>query len=273
MSKRARSDPKNKSKSKCKTSLSARSTPFGQPPLLEGEDAAAYDELLARIRAAVKPADVIDEMFIDDVVSLEWDLLRWRRLKFTLIRARAIKALNDLLADKLPDHLFEDYFADDLTEFLQEHLPKDQAEKAQRLAHACVRDEPGATNTVDEVLDKTDLELDDILDQARARKAAELVQAYTRREPDAVTLIHQLLADPRVSLDTMMADALARELDYVERVDRLAAIAESRRNASLREIDQRRAVLGQALRRSMQEVEDADFKMIETTPTKEKEQH
>src|SRR5262249_11588094 len=32
---------------------------FGPPPLLEGEDTAAYDELLARISGAVKPADIL----------------------------------------------------------------------------------------------------------------------------------------------------------------------------------------------------------------------
>ena len=37
---------------------------FGPPILLEGEDAAAYDQLLAHIFAAVEPVDVIDEMFI-----------------------------------------------------------------------------------------------------------------------------------------------------------------------------------------------------------------
>ena len=36
---------------------------------LQGEDAAAYDELLSRAGAAVKPVDIIDEMFIADVVS------------------------------------------------------------------------------------------------------------------------------------------------------------------------------------------------------------
>jgi hypothetical protein len=61
---------------------------FGEPQLLEGEDAAAYDELLARLRAAVKPVDIIEEMFIADVVALEWEVLRWRRLKVALIRAR-----------------------------------------------------------------------------------------------------------------------------------------------------------------------------------------
>jgi hypothetical protein len=115
-----------------------------------------------------------------------------------------------------------------------------------------------------------DLQLDDILDRARDRKVEELVQAYARREPDAVTLIDEVLADRDVSLDTLVADAVAKQLDDIERIDRLTTIAESRRNASLREIDRRRAVLGQTLRRSVQEVEDAEFKVIETTQTKEK---
>jgi hypothetical protein len=46
------------------------------------QDGAAYDELCA----AIKPADIIDEMFIDDIVSLEWEILRWRRLKRILMQ-------------------------------------------------------------------------------------------------------------------------------------------------------------------------------------------
>jgi hypothetical protein len=80
MSKRVR-NPETKSNPKSKTSIPARLTPFGQPQLLENEDAAAYEELLARVYAAVKPVDIIDEMFIVDLVSLEWEVLRWRRLK------------------------------------------------------------------------------------------------------------------------------------------------------------------------------------------------
>jgi hypothetical protein len=84
MIERVRLDPKTRSKSKSVTSAPApRLRLFGQPQVLEGEDAAAYDELLARICAAVKPVDIIDEIFIADVVSLEWEVLRWRRLKWT----------------------------------------------------------------------------------------------------------------------------------------------------------------------------------------------
>ena len=71
-----------------------------------------------------------------------------------------------------------------------------------------------------------------------------------------------------MSIETLTVEALAQELDYIERIDRLTTIAESRRNASLREIDRRRAVLGETLRRSVQEAEDREFEVIEVTPAK-----
>jgi hypothetical protein len=88
-------------KSESKTEIAAARVPgqvqrlavFGPPLLLEGEDATAYDELLGRICAAVKPADIIDEIFIADIVALEWDVLRFRRLKLSLIRARGLESL------------------------------------------------------------------------------------------------------------------------------------------------------------------------------------
>ena len=86
-------------KSETKTEIAAvpgqvqRLAVFGPPLLLEGEDAAAYDELLARVCAAVKPADIIDEMFIADIVALEWEVLRWRRLKWTLMQETGLEAL------------------------------------------------------------------------------------------------------------------------------------------------------------------------------------
>ena len=74
---------------------------FAPPPLLEGEDAAAYDELYGRVCAAVKPVDVIDEMLIVDFVVLELDILRWRRWKSNRIRERGLEALNDFCARSL----------------------------------------------------------------------------------------------------------------------------------------------------------------------------
>src|SRR5262249_12778887 len=119
--------------------LTPRLALFGQPPLIEGEDAATYEELLAHMLAAVKPVDVIEEMLIVDVASLEWEILRWRRLKTSLIRARGCKALEMFLRENLEYDAYSDAFADRLTRPLQENLSEDQAKDAQKLAHQCAR--------------------------------------------------------------------------------------------------------------------------------------
>jgi hypothetical protein len=54
---------------------------LGPPPLFEGEDAGAYDELLARISGAVKPTDIFEENWVGDIVDLVWEAVRLRRLK------------------------------------------------------------------------------------------------------------------------------------------------------------------------------------------------
>ena len=180
-------------KNKSKTEIAAPSVPgrvqrlalFGPPPLLEGEDAAAYDQLLARICAAVKPVDIIDEMFIADVVSSEWEVLRLRRLKWSLIRARGLEALEDFLAEKLDYDLYSEHFADQLAEILQVNLPEDQAEDAQTLARKRARNEPDAVDKVNKLLAGISLAMDDILDGAPGpqgkRARAEVRAARTGR--------------------------------------------------------------------------------------------
>ena len=157
-----------------------------------------------------------------------------------------------------------------LLKFFRTIFAEDQAEDAQSLARECARNEPDAVDKVNKVLAGIGVDMDHILDRARAQKAEELVQEYVRSEPDAVTLVHELLSRASVSMDVFMAEALAEKLDDIERIDRLTTIAESRRNASLHEIDRRRALLGETLRRSVQAIEDGEFEVIETAPVKGK---
>jgi hypothetical protein len=71
--------------------------PFGPAPLVEGEDAGAYDELLVRISTAVRPADIFEEIWVRDVVDLVWEALRLRRLKACAMTAGARKAIAQIL--------------------------------------------------------------------------------------------------------------------------------------------------------------------------------
>jgi hypothetical protein len=236
--------------------------------LLEGENAASYDELLACICAAVKPVDVIEEMFIADVVALEWEILRWRRLKLGLIRAHVLGALKYFLGRNLDDDdQYQDDFARDLTEVIQEKLPPDQQKDfARTLAYQCAQKEPTAVKEVERILNSDEWELDQYRIAMRAQKREELMQEYVQRTPAAVTRVNKLLADGGVSMDSLAADALAEKFDYIERIDRLTTIAENRRNSALREVDRRRAVLGESLRRSVQKIEDGEFEVIKPTP-------
>ena len=54
---------------------------LGQLPLIRGEDGCAYNELCARIAAAVKPKDFIEEIWVRDVADLSWEVFRLRRIQ------------------------------------------------------------------------------------------------------------------------------------------------------------------------------------------------
>src|ERR1700745_2760834 len=59
---------------------------FGPPPLLEGEDPEAYNRLLDRVTATLKPRDIFLEIWVADFVHLTWEILRWRRLQARVIQ-------------------------------------------------------------------------------------------------------------------------------------------------------------------------------------------
>jgi hypothetical protein len=70
---------------------------LGPVPLLEGEDASAYEALKRQIRSAVAPNDIIEEIWVRDVLDLLWETMRLRRLKAKLMRAAAHEGLDKLL--------------------------------------------------------------------------------------------------------------------------------------------------------------------------------
>src|SRR5271165_3312444 len=72
--------------------------PFlGSAPLIAGENAASYEELLARMTATLKPADILEEIWVRDIVDLVWDAFRLRRLKAHLLTASAHEGMAQVL--------------------------------------------------------------------------------------------------------------------------------------------------------------------------------
>jgi hypothetical protein len=56
--------------------------------------------------------------------------------------------------------------------------------------------------------------------------------------------VDEILADAGVDIDDLTAEKVSERFADIEQIDRLATIAENRRNTSLREIDRRRSFLG-----------------------------
>jgi hypothetical protein len=113
--------------------------------------------------------------------------------------------------------------------------------------------------------------MDNMLDQAKANRAEMIVNEYARGEEGAIRQIAALLVLSRRAPDDLVAGALVQRihewdktdhLTIIERIEYQIAVSENRRNAILREIDRRRAVLGEALRRNLEEIEHAEFRQI-----------
>jgi hypothetical protein len=173
----------------------------GHRPLFAGEDASAYDTLLDRVSDVVKPADVLEEIWLQDVVDLSWEATRLRRAKAEFLSSSAHRGLRKLL--------------------------------------------------------------DGLLGW---KEGQDLTAQWTGKDPDAIKLVESSLAAAGMTMNTVMAQTLAASINQVERIDRLTAAAELRRNAMLHEIADYRSVFAAHLRRATAEIEDAEFKVVPPRP-------
>jgi hypothetical protein len=71
---------------------------FDNPPVLSTEKSDSYRSLLYEIAKCVKPKDVIEWLWVRDVVDLTWEIQRLRRLKALFIE-RARQNISDCAQD------------------------------------------------------------------------------------------------------------------------------------------------------------------------------
>jgi hypothetical protein len=105
-------------------------------------------------------------------------------------------------------------------------------------------------------------DVNDTYDQAR--EADHFVQEWASGRASVRREFAGMLKKAGLTMDDVMAEAFAKEIDSFERFDRMLASAEARRNNALREIDRHRTALGAAVRQVVDEVEDAEFRNVET---------
>jgi hypothetical protein len=109
---------------------------LGAPPLLPGENAAQYHDLVARLSAEINPAGPIEEIFVRDLADLTWDVLRLRQMKMYLVAANRHKGVERILSIAMHWH-----------------------DRERLLKNWCVRD-PQAIKSVNTYLASTGLTMD-----------------------------------------------------------------------------------------------------------------
>ena len=70
---------------------------LGPPPLLPNESLVDYEGLKARLRAKIGPQDALEEIWLRDILDLQWEVLRMRRLKARLLANSSPSGLESLL--------------------------------------------------------------------------------------------------------------------------------------------------------------------------------
>ena len=70
---------------------------LGPPPLLPHESLVDYEGLKARLRAKIVPQGVLEEIWLRDILDLQWEVLRMRRLKARLLANSSPSGLESLL--------------------------------------------------------------------------------------------------------------------------------------------------------------------------------
>ena len=100
-------------------------------------------------------------------------------------------------------------------------------------------------------------------------KAAPMISAYgfskdwMSGDTEARKQFDGALKKAGLGMEDVLAEALSSKIDAFERIDRMLASSEARRNNALREIDRHRSALGAAVRQAMDEVEDVEFRDVE----------
>lgn len=95
----------------------------------------------------------------------------------------------------------------------------------------------------------------------------DLGRRWAAGDKSAQKEVARVLNEAGLAIDEVTAKTLECKLDSFERLDRMLASAEARRNNALREIDRHRDALGAAVRSSIDEPQDVEFQDVETGQT------
>src|SRR5262249_3593548 len=127
-------------------------------PVLITESADEFDALRDAFEQEIKPHGIIEQMYVHDICTVVWEILRLRRCKVVIINSAFRTALEHLLPQLLKQ---------------PRHYEHDVRDEAQELAHAWFTDEE-AKKQVSEILSRFGLDESAIEAEAVRRSSSNL---------------------------------------------------------------------------------------------------
>jgi hypothetical protein len=101
-------------------------------------------------------------------------------------------------------------------------------------------------------------------DRSARDTAPSIAHGWSANEAEDLKIVEDLFAEHGYDTDTVIAQAIATKLDDLERIDRLIAFYNIRRDASLRELEKRRDVLAKRAREfSEKTITDAEVEFLD----------
>src|SRR5215831_7487218 len=100
-------------------------------PLLITESADEFDALRDAFEQEIKPRGIIEQMYVHDISSIVWEILRLRRCKVVIINSAFRGALQNILAQLLRQPGQSEYQVKDEAEVLAQLWFTDQEAKKQ----------------------------------------------------------------------------------------------------------------------------------------------
>jgi hypothetical protein len=157
-------------------------------PLLITESADEFEALRDAFEQEIKPRGIIEQMYVNDICAIVWEILRLRRCKVVTINSAFASALGHLLRQLLEQPDQGDY--DEVDEI-------DEVDEAEALARAWFTDQE-AKKRVSEILGRFNLDESAIEAEAIRRSSADL----------------ELLDRMQSSLESRRDRALGRVAEY-----------------------------------------------------------
>jgi hypothetical protein len=168
-------------------------------PLLITESADEFDALRDAFEREIKPHGIIEQMYVNDISSIVWEILRLRRCKAVIINSAFRSALQDLLKQLLRQPGQDEYQVED---------------EAEALAHAWFTDQE-AKKRVSELLSRVKLDESAIEAEAIRRSSSDLdlldrmLTSLESRRNKALGCV----AEYRTSLAQQLRDSADRIID------------------------------------------------------------